>query len=199
MARYQPVDPKVDFPELERKILDFWRDQEIFAKSLALREGSPRWVFYEGPPTANGRPGIHHVEARTFKDMYPRYRTMTGHSVGRRAGWDCHGLPVEVEVEKEIGTKTKRDIERFGIAEFTRLCRESVVRYVEDWERLTERIGFWLAFDDAYWTMNPEYVQSVWWALKRLHEQDLLFEDFKVTAYCPRCGTSLSDHEVAQS
>ena len=161
MARYRPVDPKVDFPALERRILDFWRDGSIFEKSLKLREGGPEWVFYEGPPTANGRPGIHHVEARTFKDVYPRYRTMTGHHVARKAGWDCHGLPVEVEVEKEIGTKTKRDIERFGIAEFTRRCRESVTRYVEEWERLTERIGYWVDMDNAYWTMNPEYVQSV--------------------------------------
>jgi isoleucyl-tRNA synthetase len=197
-TRYRPVDPKVDFPAMERRILEFWKDRETFAKSLNLREGSPRWAFYEGPPTANGRPGIHHVESRTFKDLFPRYRTMTGHHVPRKAGWDCHGLPVEVEVEKEIGTKTKRDIERFGIAEFTRRCRESVTRYVEEWERLTERIGFWLDFDDAYWTMNPEYVQSVWWGLKQLYRQDLLFEDFKVTAYCPRCGTALSDHEVAQ-
>jgi isoleucyl-tRNA synthetase len=196
--RYRPVDPKVEFPELERRVLEFWKDQGIFEKSLELRKDSPRWIFYEGPPTANGRPGIHHVEARTFKDVYPRYKTMTGHFVARKAGWDCHGLPVEVEVEKEIGTKTKRDIERFGIAEFIRLCRESVTRYVEEWERLTERIGFWIDLDEAYWTMNPEYVQSVWWALKRLHRQGLLFEDFKVTPYCPRCGTSLSDHELAQ-
>ena len=198
MATYRPVDPKVDFPSLERRILDFWRDGAIFEKSLKLREGATPWIFYEGPPTANGKPGIHHVEPRTFKDVFPRYKTMTGHLVPRKAGWDCHGLPVEVEVEKEIGTKTKRDIEHFGIAEFTRLCRESVTRYVEDWERLTERIGFWLNMDEAYWTMNPEYVQSVWWTLKRLHELDLLFEDNKVTPYCPRCGTSLSDHEVAQ-
>ena len=127
---YQPVDPKVDFPQLEREVLEFWKDQAIFEKSLELREGSPRWIFYEGPPTANGRPGIHHVEARAFKDLYPRYKTMTGHFVARKAGWDCHGLPVEVEVEREIGTRTKRDIERFGIAEFIRRCRESVTRYV---------------------------------------------------------------------
>jgi isoleucyl-tRNA synthetase len=196
--RYRPVDPKVDLPELERRVLEFWKDQAIFEKSLKRREDAPRWIFYEGPPTANGRPGIHHVEARTFKDIYPRYKTMTGHFVARKAGWDCHGLPVEVEVEKEIGTKHKRDIERFGIAEFIRLCRESVTRYVEEWERLTERIGFWIDLDEAYWTMNPEYVQSVWWALKRLHTEGLLFEDFKVTPYCPRCGTSLSDHELAQ-
>nr|MBA3728976.1 class I tRNA ligase family protein [Actinomycetota bacterium] len=198
MPRYRPVDPRVDLPTLEGTILEFWRTRRIFHKSLDLRRGAPEWVFYEGPPTANGKPGIHHVEARTFKDLYPRFKTMTGHFVNRKAGWDCHGLPVELQIEKEIGTKNKRDIEAFGIAEFNRLCRESVTRYVEDWERLTERIGFWINMEEAYWTMNPEYIQSVWWALKRLHEQGLLFKDEKVTAYCPRCGTALSDHEVAQ-
>jgi isoleucyl-tRNA synthetase len=182
---------------MERRILDFWRESRIFEKSLELREGASEWVFYEGPPTANGRPGIHHVEARTFKDVYPRFKTMTGHYVPRKAGWDCHGLPVELEVEKEIGTKTKSDIEAFGIAEFTRLCRESVTRYVADWERLTERIGFWINLEDAYWTMDTSYVESVWWSLKQLHRRGLLFEADKVTAYCPRCGTALSDAEVA--
>jgi isoleucyl-tRNA synthetase len=198
VARYEPVDPKVDFPTLERDVLAFWKRARIFEKSLKAREGSPEWVFYEGPPTANGRPGIHHVESRTFKDLYPRYRTMTGHHVFRKAGWDCHGLPVELEIEKEIGTRTKRDIEAFGIEEFNRRCRESVTRYVEDWERLTERIGFWIDLSQAYWTMSPEYIESVWWSLKMLHQQDLLFEADKSVAYCPRCGTALSDHEVAQ-
>ncbi|MGH2709672.1 MAG: isoleucine--tRNA ligase [Actinomycetota bacterium] len=197
VPRFQPVDPKVDLPALEREILQFWRDGRIFEKSLEAREGAPEWVFYEGPPTANGRPGIHHAESRTFKDIYPRYRTMTGHFVPRKAGWDCHGLPVELEVEKEIGTKTKRDIEAFGIAEFNKLCRESVTRYVEDWERLTERLGFWLDLSEAYWTMTPEYIESVWWSLKKLHSEGLLFEADKSVAYCPRCGTALSDHEVS--
>jgi isoleucyl-tRNA synthetase len=142
MQRFQPVDPKVSFPELERGILDLWREADVFGRSLEQREAAPEWVFYEGPPTANGRPGIHHTESRTFKDVYPRFKTMTGSRVPRKAGWDCHGLPVELEVEKEIGTKTKRDIEAFGIAEFNRLCRESVTRYVDEWERLTERLGF---------------------------------------------------------
>src|ERR671937_2416392 len=141
MTRYRPVDPKISFPRLEEEVLELWRRERIFERSLELRRGSKEFVFYEGPPTANGRPGIHHVESRTFKDVYPRYRTMTGHYVFRKAGWDCHGLPVELEVEKEIGTKTKRDIEAFGVAEFNRLCRESVTRYVDEWERLTERIG----------------------------------------------------------
>jgi isoleucyl-tRNA synthetase len=197
VARYRPVDPKVDFPELERAVLSFWQEARVFERTLAAREDAPRWVFYEGPPTANGRPGIHHVESRTFKDLFPRYRTMTGHLIERRAGWDCHGLPVELEVEREIGTRTKRDIEEFGIAEFNRLCRESVSRYVDDWERLTERIGFWIDLSDAYWTMTPGYIESVWWSLKRLYLEGLLTEADRSVAYCPRCGTALSDHEVA--
>jgi isoleucyl-tRNA synthetase len=197
VARFQPVDPKVDFPALERDVLSFWQRARIFEKSLKLREGGPEWVFYEGPPTANGRPGLQHAESRTFKDIYPRYRTMTGHYVFRKAGWDCHGLPVELEVEKEIGTRTKRDIEAFGIAEFNRRCRESVTRYVEDWERMTERLGFWIDLSQAYWTMTPEYIESVWWSLKELHRQGLLYEAHRSVAYCPRCGTALSDHEVA--
>jgi isoleucyl-tRNA synthetase len=197
MARFQPVDPKVDFPTLERRVLEGWKERDVFARSLQQREGAPEWIFYEGPPTANGKPGIHHVESRTFKDVYPRYRTMTGHRVARKAGWDCHGLPVELEVEKKIGTTSKRDIEAFGIAEFNRLCRESVKEYVDVWERMTERVGFWVDLSDAYWTMDTEYVESVWWSLKKLHEDGLLFEDHKSIAYCPRCGTGLSDHEVA--
>ncbi|MGH2738680.1 MAG: class I tRNA ligase family protein, partial [Actinomycetota bacterium] len=197
MARFEPVDPNVDLPALEREVLAFWKEARVFERSVERRRGGPAWVFYEGPPTANGRPGIHHAESRTFKDLYPRYRTMTGHFVARKAGWDCHGLPVELEVEREIGTKSKRDIEAFGIAEFNRRCRESVTRYVEDWERMTERLGFWIDLSQAYWTMETEYVESVWWSLKELHRQGLLFEADKSVAYCPRCGTALSDHEVA--
>jgi isoleucyl-tRNA synthetase len=194
---FEAVDPKVSFPELELRILRFWRENAVFSQSLEAREGSPAWAFYDGPPTANGQPGLHHTESRTFKDLYPRFKTMTGHFVGRKAGWDCHGLPVELEVEKEIGTKTKRDIEAFGIAEFNRLCRESVLRYVDDWERLTERLGFWIDMSQAYRTMDAEYIESVWWSLAQLHRQGLLFQADRVTAYCPRCGTALSDHETA--
>ncbi len=197
MQRFEPVDPRVSFPEVERRILEFWRAADVFHRSLAQREGAPEWVFFEGPPTANGKPGIHHTESRTFKDVYPRFKTMTGYKVPRKAGWDCHGLPVELEVEKEIGTKTKRDIEAFGVARFNQLCRESVTRYVDDWEQLTERIGFWIDTADAYWTMDTEYVESVWWSLKELYRKGLLIESDKVTAYCPRCGTALSDHETA--
>jgi isoleucyl-tRNA synthetase len=197
MTRFEPVDPKVRFPALEAEILEWWRETDVFGRSLAARAGAPEWRFYEGPPTANGTPGIHHVEPRTFKDVYPRYKTMTGHLVPRKGGWDCHGLPVEIEVEKEIGTTGKKDIEAFGIDRFNALCRASVQRYVGEFERLTERIGFWIDLSDAYWTMSTPYIESVWWSLKRLHERGLLVEDHKVTAYCPRCGTPLSDAEVA--
>ncbi|HEU4354003.1 MAG TPA: class I tRNA ligase family protein, partial [Actinomycetota bacterium] len=197
MRRFDPVDPKVRFPELERRIIAFWREADVFHRQLQQRREDPLWVFYEGPPTANGRPGLHHTESRTFKDVYPRFKAMTGHNVPRKAGWDCHGLPVEIEVEKEIGTRTKRDIEAYGIAEFNRRCRESVTRYVDEWERLTERLGFWIDTDDAYQTMDTAYIESVWWSLKRLHDRGLLFEADKVTAYCPRCGTALSDAETA--
>jgi len=197
MRRFDPVDPKVRFPELERRIMAFWREADVFHRQLEQRRDGPLWVFYEGPPTANGRPGIHHTESRTFKDVYPRFKAMTGHDVPRKGGWDCHGLPVELEVEKEIGVTTKRDIEAFGIAEFNRRCRESVTRYVDEWERVTERLGFWIDTDDAYRTMDTPYIESVWWSLKRLHDRGLLFEADKVTTYCPRCGTTLSDAETA--
>jgi isoleucyl-tRNA synthetase len=197
MQRFEPVDPKVSFPELELRILETWRASDVFRRSVEQRAGGPRWVFYEGPPTANGEPGVHHVEARVFKDLFPRFRTMTGHYVQRKGGWDCHGLPVEIEVEKEIGTSGKRDIEAYGIEAFNARCRESVTRYVDAFERLTERIGFWIDMADAYWTMDTDYIESVWWSLQGLFERGLLVEADKVTAYCPRCGTGLSDAEVA--
>ena len=198
MAAFEAVDTGATFPELELETLAFWKERDVFHASLARREGAPLWMFYEGPPTANGKPGVHHVEPRTFKDVYPRYKTMTGHLVPRKGGWDCHGLPVEIEVEKEIGTTGKRDIEAFGIGEFNDRCRASVKRYVGEFERLTERIGYWVDLDEAYWTMAPDYVESVWWSLKSLFERGLLQEADRVAAYCPRCGTALSDAEVAQ-
>jgi isoleucyl-tRNA synthetase len=197
VTAFETVDPKVRFPELEEQILAWWDEADVFRRSLELRQDSPTWIFYEGPPTANGKPGIHHVEPRTFKDVYPRFKTMTGHLVPRKGGWDCHGLPVEIEIEKEIGTTGKKDIEAFGVAEFNRLCRESVLRYVGEFERLTRRIGFWIDMSDAYRTMDTDYIESVWWSLQQLHRRGLLAEDHKVTAYCPRCGTALSDAEVA--
>jgi isoleucyl-tRNA synthetase len=197
MARYRPVDPRQSFPELEERILERWRERDVFHRSLAQREGAPVWSFYEGPPTANGRPGSHHVLSRAFKDLYPRFRTMRGYRVPRKAGWDTHGLPVELEIEKELGVSSKAEIEAYGIAEFNARCRESVFRYVEDWNRLTERIGFWIDLDDPYVTLTNEYIESVWWSLRRIWDDGRLYERNKVVPYCPRCGTALSSHEVA--
>ncbi|HET8823357.1 MAG TPA: isoleucine--tRNA ligase [Thermoleophilaceae bacterium] len=197
MTRYRPVDTAQSFPELEGEVLERWRERDVFHESIRRREGAEPFVFYEGPPTANGRPGSHHVLARVFKDVFPRYQTMRGHSVPRKAGWDCHGLPVELEVEKELGFKVKDDIERYGVAEFNAKCRESVLRYIDEWNELTERIGFWIDRDDAYYTLANEYVESVWWSLKQVWEKGLLTEGHKVVPYCTRCGTALSSHELA--
>ena len=179
-------------------MLERWRERDVFHESIRRREGAPPFIFYEGPPTANGRPGSHHVLARVFKDVFPRYQTMRGHYVPRKGGWDCHGLPVELEVEKELGFHSKHDIERYGVAEFNAKCRESVLRYIDEWNELTERIGFWLDTDDAYYTLANEYVESVWWSLKQVWEKGLLVEGNRVVPYCTRCGTALSSHELAQ-
>jgi len=197
MPRFHPVDPRQSFPELEERVLARWRERDVFHRSLANREGAEVWSFYEGPPTANGRPGSHHVLSRVFKDVYPRYRTMRGYRVPRKAGWDCHGLPVELEVEKELGISSKQEIEDYGIAKFNERCRESVFEYVGDWNRLTERIGFWIDLDDPYVTLDNDYIESVWWSLRKLWDDELLYEGHKVVPYCPRCGTALSSHEVA--
>jgi isoleucyl-tRNA synthetase len=198
MSAHRPVDPRQSFPALEEAVLERWRERDVFKESLRRREGSPRFTFYEGPPTANGRPGSHHVLSRVFKDIFPRYKTMRGYYAPRKGGWDCHGLPVEIAVEQKLGFTSKEDIERYGIAEFNRQCRESVFEFLEDWNRLTERIGFWVDLDDAYRTLDAPYIESVWWSLKQMWEKDLLFEGHKVVPYCARCGTALSSHEVAQ-
>jgi isoleucyl-tRNA synthetase len=195
---YQPVDPGQSFPDLEQNVLERWRERDIFHESIRRREGCPEYVFYEGPPTANGRPGSHHVLARVFKDVFPRYKTMRGHQVHRKAGWDTHGLPVELEVERELGIQSKEDIERYGVAEFNQRCRESVLKYVNEFEQLTERIGFWVDTESAYVTYANEYIESVWWSLKEIWKKDLLYQGYKVVPYCTRCGTALSSHEVAQ-
>jgi isoleucyl-tRNA synthetase len=198
MNEYNPVPPQVDLPALEHDVLAFWRDNKIFAKSLDATAELPRWTFYEGPPTANGLPGTHHVEARVFKDVFPRFKTMQGFHVERKAGWDCHGLPVELAVEKELGFSGKGDIEAYGVAEFNAKCRESVLRHVDAFEEMSDRMGFWVDNEDPYVTMTPGYIQSVWWALKQIYDKGLLVEDYRVAPYCPRCGTGLSDHELAQ-
>ena len=194
---HRPVDPQQSFPHLEEAVLERWRERDVFQESLRRRQGAEPWVFYEGPPTANGRPGSHHVLARVFKDIYPRFKTMRGHLVERKGGWDCHGLPVEIAVQKQLGIDNKKEIEEYGIAEFNAKCRESVFEFLEDWNALTERIGFWIDLDDAYRTLDTTYVESVWWALKQIFDKGLLYEGHKVVPYCPVCGTALSSHEVA--
>ena len=194
----RPVPAQIDLPAMERSIMDFWRENSIFEASTTARESGQPWTFYEGPPTANGMPGTHHIEARVFKDVFPRYQTMKGKYVTRKAGWDCHGLPVEIAVEKELGFSGKGDIEKFGIAAFNDKCRDSVTRHVDAFTTMTNRMGFWVDFDQAYWTMAPEYVESVWWSLKEIWKKGLLVQDHRVAPYCPRCGTGLSDHELAQ-
>ena len=198
MAPHRPIDRDETFPQLEERVLARWRERDVFAESMRRREGAPPYVFYEGPPTANGRPGSHHVLSRVFKDIFPRYKTMQGHLVERKGGWDCHGLPVEIAVEKQLGFTNKDDIERYGIAEFNQKCRESVFALLDEWNALTERIGYWVDLDDAYRTLDTSYVESVWWALKAMWDKDLLYEGNKVVPYCTRDGTALSSHEVAQ-
>ncbi|MGA8117762.1 MAG: isoleucine--tRNA ligase [Actinocatenispora sp.] len=195
---YHAVPAQVDLPALEHAVLEFWQDDKVFDRSLQQTEGRPEWVFYEGPPTANGMPGAHHIEARVFKDVFPRFKTMKGHHVARKAGWDCHGLPVELAVERELGFSGKKDIEAYGIAEFNAKCRESVLRHVGAFTELTERMGYWVDMPQAYRTMDPEYIESVWWSLKKIFDDGRLVQDHRVSPYCPRCGTGLSDHELAQ-
>ncbi len=194
---FKPVLSKLDVTSMEDGVLKFWKQADIFKKTIEQRKGKPEYVFYEGPPTANGKPGVHHVLARAFKDMFPRYKIMRGYHVSRRGGWDTHGLPVEIEVEKQLGIKNKQQIEEYGIDKFNELCRKSVFTYIQDWERLTDRIAFWIDLDDAYVTYTNDYIESVWWILKNFWDKDLLFKGYKVVPYCPRCGTPLSDHEVA--
>jgi isoleucyl-tRNA synthetase len=196
---FRPVSAELEFVAIEEAELARWKANNVFERSMKLREGAEPWVFYEGPPTANGLPGLHHVWARVYKDLFCRYQTMQGRFVARRAGWDTHGLPVEVQIEKQLGVSGKKQIEeQVGIAEFTRLCRESVLKYVGEFERLTDRIGYWTDMEHAYYTFHPSYVESVWWHLKQLFDKGLLYEDLKVIPYCPRCETGLSSHELGQ-
>ncbi len=195
---FGPVDPDFDLVDIERRGLQRWEDADVEGQARQLRQDGEPWVFYEGPPTANGRPGLHHVWARAFKDLYPRFRTMQGYHVPRKGGWDCHGLPVELAIEKELGLSSKSDIEAFGIAEFNERCRQSVQRYVGDWTELTRRAGVWIDTADAYWTLDNDYIESVWWLLRQMWDRDLLYEGHRVSPYCARCGTALSSHELGQ-
>ncbi len=194
---FRPISPQVNLPNKEEDVLRSWKVRHIFDKSKALHRDGPKFVFFEGPPSANGKPGVHHVLARAFKDLFLRYKTMRGYQVIRRGGWDTHGLPVEIEVERKLGFTSKTQIEEFGIARFNELCRQSAFEYIQEWEKLSDRIAYWIDLEDAYVTYTKEYIESVWWILKSLWDKKLLYQSFKVVPYCPRCGTPLSDHEVA--
>jgi isoleucyl-tRNA synthetase len=194
---FDEVAPRVNLPDLELELIELWKREGTFQRSLDQRRDGPRFVFYEGPPTANGRPGFHHILARAFKDLFGRYRTMKGEYVERKAGWDTHGLPVELEVEKSLGISGKQQIEEYGIERFNQLCRDSVYEYVDAWLEMSNRMAFWQDYEHAYWTLTPDYIQSVWWALKRIWDRGLVYKGFRVAPYCPRCATPLSSHELA--
>ncbi|MGL4609180.1 MAG: isoleucine--tRNA ligase [Trueperaceae bacterium] len=195
---FKEVSTQVKFPDLEQSVLEFWKAHDIFKKSIQKDAPNGDYIFYEGPPTANGKPGVHHVIARSFKDLFPRYKTMQGFRSLRKGGWDTHGLPVELEIEKKLGFAGKRDIEKFGIAEFNKLAKASAFEYIQEWNQMTERIGFWVDLAQPYITYENSYIESCWWVMKSLWDRNLLFEDYKVTMHCPRCNTSLADHEVSQ-
>ncbi|NTV04191.1 class I tRNA ligase family protein, partial [bacterium] len=195
--RYAPLARKIHDAESERLVSAFWREHDVFRRSIAGREGRPDWVFYEGPPTANGLPGVHHVAARLTKDIACRYKTMTGHRVLRKAGWDTHGLPVERSVEKQLGIQGREAIEAYGLEAFNAKCRESVWACKAEWDEFTERLGYWVDLDDPYITYQDAYIESVWWILSRFAAEGLLYRGHKVVPYCPSCGTPLSSHETA--
>src|SRR5688572_8328679 len=194
---FKQISDKVRLPDLEKDVLSHWESSDLFKKSLDARHSAPDYTFYEGPPTANGKPGIHHVFARTIKDLVCRYQTMRGLQVHRKAGWDTHGLPVEIEVEKKLGLKHKGEIEQYGVDRFNAECRRSVFEYKDMWEDLTWRMGYWIDMQHPYITCENEYIESVWWALDRYFKEGLIYQGFKVQLYCPRCGTPLSSHEVS--
>ena len=196
-TKFSEVKASVSYPAMEERVLELWRARNVFHRSMQERAGGPAYVFHEGPPTANGRPGIHHVLARAFKDIFPRYKTMQGYHVLRRGGWDTHGLPVEIEVEKQLGLSGKQQIEAYGVAAFNARCRTSAMEYIKEWERLTERMAYWVDLDTAYVTFHNEYIESLWWILKQFWERNRLYQGYKVVPYCPRCGTPLSSHELS--
>ncbi|MCH7620560.1 MAG: class I tRNA ligase family protein, partial [Chloroflexi bacterium] len=194
---FKAVPSRVSFPQMEANILQYWKDRDVFRRTETERADAPLFMLFEGPPTANGSPGIHHVLARVFKDVICRHRTMKGYRCLRKGGWDTHGLPVELEVEKELGLNSKREIEEYGIERFNQRCKESVFRYVKEWEVMTDRIGFWVDMEHPYVTLENDYIETGWWILKQLWDRDLLYQGVRGTPHCPRCETSLSSHEVA--
>ena len=189
---YQKVSTDMNFAQREEEVIKFWRDEDIFKKTVKLREGAPAFTFFDGPPTANGKPHIGHVETRAIKDIIPRYRTMKGYDVLRKAGWDTHGLPVELEVEKMLGLDGKPQIEEYGIEPFIKKCKESVWKYKTEWEQMSERVGYWADMEHPYITYEDNYIESEWWSLKKIYEKGLLYKGHKIVPYCPRCGTALS-------
>jgi isoleucyl-tRNA synthetase len=197
MEKFKPLS-NLPVKDNEKKVSEFWDEIQILNKSIETREGNKQFIFYEGPPTANGRPGIHHVISRTLKDSVCRYKTMKGYQVKRKAGWDTHGLPVEIEVEKQLGLSSKQEIEDYGIAEFNQKCRESVFTYEKQWREMTKRMGYEIDMDNPYITLDNDYIETVWWILDRFFKEDMLYEGHKILPYCPRCGTGLASHEVAQ-
>ncbi|HCX73970.1 MAG TPA: isoleucine--tRNA ligase, partial [Candidatus Cloacimonas sp.] len=195
---YKNFDPKEKSFVLEKRIRNYWEANNTAAQSIDFREGAPRFIFFEGPPTANGKPGIHHVMARTIKDTICRYKTMQGYQVKRKAGWDTHGLPVEIEVEKELGLKDKSEIVAYGLEKFNQKCRESVFSYEKEWREMTETMGYWIDLDNPYITLDNKYIETVWWILNQFYRKKLIYKGHKIVPYCPSCGTPLSSHEVAQ-
>ena len=195
---YEKVSTKLDFTSREEKVLEFWKENKVFEKSIEEKKDLPTYTFYDGPPTANGKPHIGHVLTRVIKDMIPRYQTMKGHKIIRKAGWDTHGLPVELEIEKKLGIDGKEQIEAYGLDPFIRQCKESVWQYKGMWEEFSGKVGFWADMDNPYVTYHNSFIESEWWALKKIWDDGLLYKGFKIVPYCPRCGTPLSSHEVAQ-
>ena len=195
---YRKVSTELSFVDREKEVVDFWKKNDIFKKSVKNREGAEIYTFFDGPPTANGKPHIGHVLTRAIKDLIPRYRTMKGYLVERKAGWDTHGLPVELEVEKSLGISGKPEIEKYGVEDFIKKCKDSVFVYQSDWEEMSDRVGFWADMDNPYVTYHNDYIESVWWALRQIWDKGLLYKGHKIMPYCPRCGTALSSHEVAQ-
>jgi isoleucyl-tRNA synthetase len=191
-------ETKSQTAQKEEEILKFWQEKEVFKKTLEKDSPRGRFVFYEGPPTANAKPALHHLESRVFKDIIPRFKTMQGYYVRRKAGWDTHGLPVELQIEKKLGLKSKKEIEEYGVEEFNKQCKDSVFEYIGDWEKFTDRIGYWVDKKDAYYTFDTSYIESVWNVVKTVNDKGLLYKDYKVLPWCPRCGTALSSHELAQ-
>jgi len=195
---YKSVESNLNFVEREKEVLSFWKQNDIFEKSVKKNEGKPEFSFYDGPPTANGKPHIGHILTRVMKDIIPRYKTMKGYHVQRKAGWDTHGLPVELEVEKLLGIDGKQEIEKYGIEPFIKKCKESVWKYTDEWQKMSDRIGYWADMENPYITYDDNYIESVWWAIKQMADKGLLYKGYKIVPYCPRCGTALSSHEVAQ-